>query len=420
MPTGTQRFAVLCCKFSDSPAEPRPSTFLRDLIAVRGTGGLNDYWIAASLGNINLDGTDVYDWTPLGVTLAEFVAARPSRHDKIAGAVEAFPNVDFSQYQGVIAVFNLHPLDDGHSGLGVLAGPDNLNVTYLGHETGHHFGMQHSYDESSRRNKSWSQLGEYYDRLDIMSAMNVAFTMHPLFNQQGPLPCTPNLDALAWLPPERVFRIRSGSSSSDTIDLVSLSRAGSTTGFLAAVAGNIYVEFRTAEGWDAGLDRAGVVIHRRHGPNATILAKEVPPAKKEPPTSIGGQSKSYPQDWQVGEVYESDPLSVIYQGGTTVAVEAINADAGIARVRISVRAAPPRVAGPAIFVGAGATGDGGGFVVLPSGKVVHIGPRGLRVVEAVLAAEHAEAISASPELRGALTEAVTRELTDIITTLQAR
>jgi len=38
----------------------------------------------------------------------------------------------------------------------------------------------------------------------------------------------------------------------------------------------------------------------------------------------------------------------------------------------------------------------------------------------VLAAEHAEAISASPELRGALTEAVTRELTDIITTLQAR
>ena len=85
MPTGTQRFAVLCCKFSDSPAEPRPSTFLRDLIAVRGTGGLNDYWIAASLGNINLDGTDVYDWTPLGVTLAEFVASRPSRHDKIAG-----------------------------------------------------------------------------------------------------------------------------------------------------------------------------------------------------------------------------------------------------------------------------------------------------------------------------------------------
>ncbi len=50
--TGSQKFAVLLCKFSDSAdTEPRSVAFMQDLCARRGTGGLNDYWIAASLGN---------------------------------------------------------------------------------------------------------------------------------------------------------------------------------------------------------------------------------------------------------------------------------------------------------------------------------------------------------------------------------
>jgi hypothetical protein len=52
--TGSQKFAVLLCKFSDnSNVEPYTPDFYRQLIAERGTGGLNDYWIAASQGSIS-------------------------------------------------------------------------------------------------------------------------------------------------------------------------------------------------------------------------------------------------------------------------------------------------------------------------------------------------------------------------------
>ncbi len=46
--SGSQKFAVLLCKFSDSPdVEPQSVDFCRDLFANRGTGGLNDYWADA-------------------------------------------------------------------------------------------------------------------------------------------------------------------------------------------------------------------------------------------------------------------------------------------------------------------------------------------------------------------------------------
>jgi hypothetical protein len=415
--TGSQRVAVLLCKFADVPAEPRPVSLVRDLVANRKTGGLNDYWAAASLGAIDLDGSDVYDWMPLDQTRSAFLAARPGRGDKVAGAMEAFPNVDFSRYRAVVAVFNLSPGDTGRSGDGVLAGPEQLNVTWLAHETGHVFGLGHSFDESSRRLETWSQPGEYCDRYDVMSAMYVDHTDHPLFGAQGPLLCTPNLDLMDWLPAARVWRApQSGSSWSDTVELVSLSRP-ETPGYLAAVVGDKYIELRTREGWDGALPRAGVLIHRLTGPNAVILAKEVPPAKHTPSDLFGGHT--YPQDWQPGETYSPDPLSLMVLGGTAVTVESIDEAAGTARVRISVRTTPPRVAGPATVLG-GVTGDGGGWVILPSGKVVKIGPRGpvLSAIEALALVEHTNGMPVSHELQRDVTAAAVRELAQVIVRLQ--
>lgn len=63
---GSQRFAILLCKFSDSAhLEPNPVPFYEDLFIQRGTGGMNDYWIAASLDAINLDGSQVFGWKTL-------------------------------------------------------------------------------------------------------------------------------------------------------------------------------------------------------------------------------------------------------------------------------------------------------------------------------------------------------------------
>ena len=60
---GSQKLAVLLCKFQDTAnTEPQLETFFKDLFVNRGTGGLNDYWIDASVGNINLDGTEIFNW----------------------------------------------------------------------------------------------------------------------------------------------------------------------------------------------------------------------------------------------------------------------------------------------------------------------------------------------------------------------
>ena len=62
---GSQRIAVLLCKFADAVrVEPQPRSYYEDLVAKRGTGGLNDYWRAASLGSIDLDGSQVFGWEP--------------------------------------------------------------------------------------------------------------------------------------------------------------------------------------------------------------------------------------------------------------------------------------------------------------------------------------------------------------------
>jgi hypothetical protein len=94
-PLGSQKFAVLLCKFKDddAQAELNPRSFYEDLFR-RGTGGINDYWLAASHGKINLEGTEIFGWKTLDQSRAEYMASRVSRWDKIQGAVEAFTEVD--------------------------------------------------------------------------------------------------------------------------------------------------------------------------------------------------------------------------------------------------------------------------------------------------------------------------------------
>ena len=84
-------------------------------------------------------------------------------------------------------------------------GHRHVNVTFLAHETGHVFGLQHSFDQSNRKDATWSAPGEYYDKHDIMSAMNTYSASNEKFGKYGPLLCTPNLDSMGWLPPSRVW-----------------------------------------------------------------------------------------------------------------------------------------------------------------------------------------------------------------------
>jgi hypothetical protein len=357
--TGSRKFAVFLCKFSDnSTVEPYTPDFYKQLIAERGTGGLNDYWTAASQGAINLDGTDVFGWRTIQQKQADFLSARPGRWDKILGAMAAFPEVDTSKYAGVIAMYNTDVGDAGNANNGVLASPTAMSVTFLGHETGHVFGLQHSFDQSDRKDASWSAPGEYFDMYDIMSAMNVYSTSDSKFQQRGPLLCAANLDRMGWLDPSRVWSQPNVNSSwSDTFDIVSMSHP-EIPGYMAAAINGLYVEFRTQELWDAAIPRPGVLLHVMSGPNAVILASDL---------------TNYVDDWQPGQVYGPPDIQMAVRGGVQVRVISFDLNAKKARISVRVAATRPIVFGPGQILG-GVAVDGGGWLIL-NGKIIPIPPR---------------------------------------------
>ena len=338
---GSQKLAVLLCKLSDTrDTEPQPVSFFHDLFVNRGTGGLNDYWVDASLGNIDLNGTEVFEWKIIDKTQDEFLKDNPDRASKIQAAVDAF-SVDRSKYAGVVAVFNVDVGDAGEQD-GVLAGPNNLNVTFMAHETGHVFGLEHSFDQSSRKNADWSAPGEYYDRHDIMSAMNVHSKRHLRFGPRGPLLNAPNLDRMGWLDPARVWNsTRSNSSFSACLDLMSLGHP-QIPGYLAAIVSGLYIEFRTQDGWDAGIPRPAVLIHRLQGVNSVVLASD---------------KNNWVNDWQPGQVYGPSAAGMAIGGGTRITIQTFDLSGKKARICIDKQAQRPYQEG-VVFVGSIAVGDG--------------------------------------------------------------
>jgi hypothetical protein len=283
----------------------------------------------------------------------------------------------------VIAVFNVDMGDSGTQG-GVMVSPGALSVTFLAHEIGHLFGLDHSFDESDRRTNTWSAPGEYFDGYDVMSAMNVYTTLHGDFGPRGPLLCVANLDIMGWLPTSRVWSPTKGNSSAvDEIDLVALG-SGATTGYLGARVGGLYVEFRTADGWDAGIPRAGVLIHRLYGSNAVIVSPD----------------KTFQvKDWQPDQVYGATDTELGVIGGVQVRIISFDLRRGTARISLRVVAKRIDRDGPSRFLGAVESG-GDGFVIL-KGRVIPIPPRGLSILFVTAVASLAVVLaSVATSLRG--------------------
>ena len=326
-PKGSQVYAVLLCRFKDSnDQDVHDPDYYKEMFVNRGTGGLNDYWADASLGNIDLDGSDIFGWKTLDQDRADFIATHTSRWDKIQGAIDAF-SVDTTNYAGIVAIFSEDVGDSSNSGIGVLAGPGDVNITFMAHETGHVMGLEHSFDQSDRKAQEWSMPGEYYDRYDIMSAMNVDSYDSDRFGASGPLLNVANLDRMGWLPASRVWTPpTSNSSQTDSFDLVSLSYP-EIPGFLAARVGSVYLEFRTQDRWDAGVTYNAVLLHELADPNSVVLASDLP---------------NHVNHWQPGQVYGPDDLDFNINGGTRITIESFDLAGKKARINVQ-RALPGRL-----------------------------------------------------------------------------
>lgn len=360
---GSQKLAVFLCKFSDTErVEPQKQAYYIDLFSKRGTGGLNDYWTAATLGAVNLDGTEVFGWKTIGITRDDFVTAHPGRWDKIKGAVDAFSDVDMSKFVAAVAIFNVDVGDAGAQG-GVLAGPGDTNATFLAHEIGHVFGLEHSFDTSTRKAISWSGEGEYFDSYDVMSAMNVASDGMHRFSPRGPLLNAANMKRMGWLPANRVWQPMGGNSSASYyVDLVALENP-EIPGFLAADLGLVIVEFRIPQGFDAGLPRPAVLIHRPAEPNSVIVASD---------------PVNFIDEWQPGQVYTAIPGIFGQSPVISITIISFNVQAKTAKLMIGIKAArAPLFNQIPMYI----LGPDNSLVTLIDGKIIRVPIPDPRLVE---------------------------------------
>lgn len=262
-PQGATPWAVIKCKFSDQPQEPA-----FDPSFVTGTNGMAGYWQDVSYGQINLNGTTVYGWYTLPYTSAQLT----NRSQRINACIDAAQThgVNISQYYSVIAIIN-QQVDSGSIGGHVLLDPAAWHVTFAGHEMGHCYNLDHSFDDTGvvYDSGSDSRPGAYGDGWDIMSAENFGRS-NPTFvgpyGNSGPGLNAPNLEKLGWLTANRVWTWNR--NTSQTVSLAALNHPEAGGYFMAKVPydannPNHYytVEFRRKTGWDAGIPQDTVLIH---------------------------------------------------------------------------------------------------------------------------------------------------------------
>jgi hypothetical protein len=273
--SGPTKWAVLLCKTSDHPEEPKDKTFFRNLFTEDGSGlgGMFDYWRDMSYGAITLVGSQVKGWFTMQETLAQLNAL--SRQDKVRACVAAASS-DFqnpsTNFYGIAVMFNMPFVDSGDAGspamltfngvtkpYAVLDLASNVWTTsFAAQEMGHGYRLDHSW---SRRPDI-----EYGDPYDSMSAPpGKTFTRSlPLFGDSGPSLNAVYREALGWIPPARIY---SGSVETATITLAPLGEPN-VSGYLMAKifafgrTDRYYtVEFHRATGWDQGLQQDVVLIH---------------------------------------------------------------------------------------------------------------------------------------------------------------
>jgi hypothetical protein len=252
---------------------------------IRDPQGLAAYWRDVSHGHIDLNGTQVFNWRQLPDSRAQFDAR--SRADKITTAVEHFANdpnagnrVDFSRFYGVVVVVDqggeIGSIGEGTMGfrlngrdmeLGVVICSEGNGLTHIAHEMGHAFGFDHSFDTSpiAIDPGNDSRPGAYGDAWDIMSSNLGRALMHPRFFQSGPILNAVNMQMIGWLDSARIHQCPRSLHDPMLIELQALNTPEGG-GNVVAKVDDYYLEFRTADRWDAGIGRPCVLIHT-HGFN---------------------------------------------------------------------------------------------------------------------------------------------------------
>ncbi|KEF54412.1 uncharacterized protein A1O9_09578 [Exophiala aquamarina CBS 119918] len=336
MPTilGDKAFAFLLCNFKDS-SNPKPFSLAQ---AQAGLTTIRQFWSETSYGACSLAGTTLNDWITLPITKSDFIATYRTRSGMIQYAKDK-SGIDQSKYVGFIVIFSDGVGTAWTQGNGAIFEPTILRTALICHEMTHILGEPtHSFDLTTRQTADWSAPGEYWDQTDLMSAGNCWSTPTSAtdpFAGHGPQHCMMWKAQFGWLRGGRAFRIANSDLERPyNLNVRLLKRQqpvpDSDGGYKAIFFRDMSIEFATQDGFDAGLQGSGVLIHQRSqtGGQPYVLVPDV----------TGNPDQKF---WWTGDVCVREAVGVDAGDNYYIWVREINLSDGYAMINVANGVVPP-------------------------------------------------------------------------------
>ncbi|MEM7319973.1 MAG: hypothetical protein AAF408_13230 [Pseudomonadota bacterium] len=343
---GDIRLSVILCKYKDAASPTNDQQFYKQALIEQGQGGLADYIYDISDGSITFEGSQINGWYELDQTEQEARAygggGSPQRGQKIWDCVNKAAQQGYHVPPGNVIVVVTSPSIDGFGSPGRVFMGEGFAMGFAAHEIGHAIGLKHSYTNDFHYcNANWAKKGEYGDRWDLMSYGNVFTVATPRFGNSGPRLNAYQMDRMGWLAAEKILRFGADGDFDKTVTLTASSRPEQAgyrlvrIPFDATDLNRYYtVEYRVAEGWDAGIGTDRVLIHEIE--NHRVRSCSDGPL-------VGGPRTSYLQQKLNGGPVDSN----MNRNGVRIETLSTNPVDGTAEVRIRslrpARCTPGRV-----------------------------------------------------------------------------